>query len=74
MIENKIENFLYSKSSKEALFKGIEDITEKKEAEQYLQNAIADAEFTLNRIQPYLCKSIKILERSEEHTSELQSP
>ena len=30
MIENKIENFLYSKSSKEALFKGIEDITEKK--------------------------------------------
>jgi hypothetical protein len=62
MIDNKIENFLYSKSSKEALFKGIEDITEKKEAEQYLQNAIADAEFTLNRIQPYLYKSIKILE------------
>lgn len=62
MIENKIENFLYSKSSKEVLLKGIEDIIEKKEAEQYLQNAIADAEFTLNKIQPYINKSIKILE------------
>lgn len=62
MIENKIETFLYSKTSKESLFKDIEDTVEKNEAEKYLQNAIADAEFTLNKIQPYLNKSLKILE------------
>jgi hypothetical protein len=62
MTENKIETFLYSKLSKESLFKDIKDPIEKKEAEKYLNNAIADAEFTLSKIQPYLYKNINILE------------
>lgn len=62
MTKNKIETFLYSKLSKESLFKDIKDPIEKKEAEKYLNNAIADAEFTLSKIQPYLYKNINILE------------
>lgn len=62
MVNNKIEIFLYSKLSKECLFKGIDDPIEKEQAEHYLRNAIADANFTLNRIEPYLSKNIKILE------------
>lgn len=62
MSENIIESFLYSKISKDNLFDGISNSFEKKEAEQYLQNAIADANFTLNKIEPYINKNIKILE------------
>lgn len=62
MTENIIESFLYSKISKDNLFNGISNSFEKKEAEQYLQNAIADANFTLNKIEPYINKNIKILE------------
>ncbi len=62
MTNSKIETFLYSRITKESLFKGIDDPIEKKEASKYLQNAISDAEFTLSKIEPYLNKNKKILE------------
>ena len=62
MKKNKIENFIFSKITYETLFKNINNPYQKKEAELYFKNAVADANFTLNKILPYLDKNIKILE------------
>lgn len=62
MTKNIVGAFLYSKLSKNIIFRGIDDHNEKKEAELYLGNAIADANFTLYKIKPYINKNIKILE------------
>ncbi len=62
MKEKVIETYLLSGIKKEKLFENINDKDEIDAAEKYLQNAINDAEFTLNLLKPYLNHEIKILE------------
>ena len=62
MKEKVIETYLFSGIKKEKLFENINDKDEIAAAEKYLQNAINDAEFTLNLLKPYLNHEIKILE------------
>ena len=62
MNEKKIESYIFSLIEKEKLFDNLDDQFERVEAEKYLSNAIADAEFTLNLLEPYLNHNIKILE------------
>lgn len=62
MNEKKIESYIFSLIEKEKLFENLDDQFERVEAEKYLSNAIADAEFTLNLLEPYLNHNIKILE------------
>ncbi len=62
MKEKVIETYLLSGIKKEKLFENINDKDEIAAAEKYLQNAINDAEFTLNLLKPYLNHEIKILE------------
>lgn len=59
---NEVKNFFYSKISKEKLFNNIENSNLLNNAEEYLENSIADAEFALTTLNPYLNKEIEILE------------
>ena len=51
---------MYRKKRK--LFENINNKDERVAAEKYLQNAINDAEFALNFLEPYLKTNMKILE------------
>lgn len=62
MKEKVIESYLFSCIEKEKLFENINGKDERDAAEKYLQNAINDAEFALNFLEPYLKTNMKILE------------
>jgi 2-polyprenyl-3-methyl-5-hydroxy-6-metoxy-1,4-benzoquinol methylase len=59
---NEVKNYFYSKTSNEIVLNNIDNSILLKNAENYLENALADADFALATLKPYLNKEIEILE------------
>lgn len=59
---SEVKKYFSSKISNENLLKNIDNFTTLKHAQEYLENSIADAEFALTTLKPYLNKEIEILE------------
>ena len=59
---DEVKKYFYSKISNDTVLKNIDNSTLLEHAEEYLENALADADFTLATLKPYLNKEIEILE------------